>query len=108
MPPGPADSGRCARPTPRSSDGPFRHDGVVSDLESAVRTYLGHLAVERGLAANTLSSYRRDLRRYVAVLTRRGRTAIDQVGEDDVLAFLAGLREGDADHPPLSAGSAAR
>jgi tyrosine recombinase XerD len=82
--------------------------GQVSDLESAVRTYLGHLAVERGLAANTLSSYRRDLRRYVDVLTRRGRTAIDQVGEGDVLAFLAGLREGDAEHPPLSAGSAAR
>ncbi|MBX6769784.1 MAG: site-specific integrase, partial [Actinomadura rubrobrunea] len=70
--------------------------------------YLGHLAVERGLAANTLSSYRRDLRRYLAVLTARGRTAIDQVSEDDVRAFLVGLREGDADHPPLSAGSAAR
>lgn len=77
-------------------------------LESAVRTYLGHLAVERGLAENTLSSYRRDLRRYVAVLLGRGRSAIDQVAEDDVLAFLGGLREGDAEHPPLSAGSAAR
>jgi integrase/recombinase XerD len=77
-------------------------------LESAVRSYLGHLAVERGLAANTLSSYRRDLRRYVSVLAGRGRTAIDQVGEDDVRSFLAGLREGDAEHPPLSAGSAAR
>jgi integrase/recombinase XerD len=79
-----------------------------SRLESAVRTYLGHLAVERGLADNTLSSYRRDLRRYVIVLTARDRTAVDQVTEDDVLAFLVGLREGDADHPPLSAGSAAR
>ncbi|MFI6522684.1 site-specific tyrosine recombinase XerD [Spirillospora sp. NPDC050679] len=73
-----------------------------------MRTYLGHLAVERGLAANTLSSYRRDLRRYLAVLTGRGREGIDQVTEDDVRAFLAGLREGDADHPPLAAGSAAR
>ncbi|HEX6469224.1 MAG TPA: site-specific tyrosine recombinase XerD [Streptosporangiaceae bacterium] len=79
-----------------------------SALESAVRSYLGHLAVERGLAANTLSSYRRDLRRYVSVLAGRGRTAIDQVGEEDVRSFLAGLREGDAEHPPLSAGSAAR
>jgi integrase/recombinase XerD len=77
-------------------------------LESAVRSYLGHLAVERGLAANTLSSYRRDLRRYVAALAGRGRTAIDQVGEEDVRSFLAGLREGDDEHPPLSAGSAAR
>jgi tyrosine recombinase XerD len=73
-----------------------------------VRSYLGHLAVERGLAANTLSSYCRDLRRYVAVLCGRGRASIDQVTEEDVRAFLVGLREGDADHPPLSAGSAAR
>jgi integrase/recombinase XerD len=79
-----------------------------SPLGSAVRTYLGHLAVERGLAANTLSSYRRDLRRYLSVLDGRGRTAVDQVTEDDVRGFLAGLREGDAEHPPLSAGSAAR
>jgi integrase/recombinase XerD len=88
------------------------HDAEVPDvppaLESAVRSYLGHLAVERGLAANTLSSYRRDLRRYVAALAGRGRTAIDQVGEEDVRSFLAGLREGDDEHPPLSAGSAAR
>ncbi|MWK38020.1 tyrosine recombinase [Actinomadura sp. J1-007] len=79
-----------------------------SALESAVRTYLGHLAVERGLAANTLSSYRRDLRRYAEVQAGRGRTAIDAIGEDDVRAFLVGLREGDEEHPPLSAGSAAR
>ncbi|MFI0349529.1 site-specific tyrosine recombinase XerD [Actinomadura sp. 9N407] len=73
-----------------------------------MRTYLGHLAVERGLAANTLSSYRRDLRRYLTALVGSGRTAVDQVTEDDVRGFLAGLREGDAEHPPLSAGSAAR
>ncbi|RAY16412.1 site-specific tyrosine recombinase XerD [Actinomadura craniellae] len=79
-----------------------------SALESAVGTYLGHLAVERGLAANTLSSYRRDLRRYVQVLSGRGRESIGQVSRDDVLAFLVGLREGDEEHPPLSAGSAAR
>ncbi|MQY02197.1 Tyrosine recombinase XerD [Actinomadura sp. RB68] len=79
-----------------------------SALLAAVRSYLGHLAVERGLAANTLSSYRRDLRRYTGVLTARGRTAIGDVTEDDVRAFLAGLREGDPEHPPLSAGSAAR
>ncbi|GAA0322895.1 site-specific tyrosine recombinase XerD [Actinoallomurus spadix] len=77
-------------------------------MQAQVRAYLDHLAVERGLAANTLSSYRRDLRRYVDALTARGRTAIGQVGEDDVVSFLAGLREGDEAHPPLAAGSAAR
>lgn len=85
------------------------HDpGLTPALQSAMDTYLGHLAVERGLAANTLSSYRRDLRRYFAVLAARGRTAVDQVTEEDVMAFLAGLREGDESHSPLSAGSAAR
>ncbi|WP_231331550.1 site-specific tyrosine recombinase XerD [Actinomadura graeca] len=73
-----------------------------------MRTYLGHLAVERGLAANTLSSYRRDLRRYALVQDARGRVSVGEITEDDVRAFLVGLREGDEDHPPLSAGSAAR
>ncbi|WP_396445773.1 site-specific tyrosine recombinase XerD [Actinomadura sp.] len=73
-----------------------------------MRAYLAHLAVERGLAANTLSSYRRDLRRYAEVQDARGRAAIGEITEDDVRSFLVGLREGDAGHPPLSAGSAAR
>lgn len=106
-------AGRGAALTPsttgRSAARPPAEDaGTGSALDSAVRTYLGHLAVERGLAANTLSSYRRDLRRYARVQDARGRTAIGEVTEDDVRAFLAGLREGDQDHPPLSAGSAAR
>lgn len=42
------------------------------------------------------------------MLVERGRTAIGQVGEDDVVSFLTGLREGDELHPPLAAGSAAR
>ena len=74
----------------------------------AVRTYLDHLAVERGLAANTLSSYRRDLRRYVEFLDASGVGTLAEVSEATVSAFLVRLREGDADHPPLSATSAAR
>jgi integrase/recombinase XerD len=77
-------------------------------LSRAVRTYLDHLAVERGLAANTLSSYRRDLRRYLGFLETRGVTEPDAVTEESVTAFAAGLREGDDLHPPLGASSAAR
>ncbi|MGZ4468304.1 MAG: site-specific integrase, partial [Nocardioidaceae bacterium] len=36
-----------------------------------MRAYLDHLVVERGLADNTLKSYRRDLRRYVSFLAGR-------------------------------------
>ncbi len=80
----------------------------MAEPRAALRTYLDHLAVERGLAANTLSSYRRDLRRYVAFLDATGVDDLDAVTEADVAAFLMGLREGDVDHPPLSATSAGR
>ncbi|PUA79357.1 site-specific tyrosine recombinase XerD [Nocardioides currus] len=77
-------------------------------LTRAIRTYLDHLAVERGLAANTLTSYRRDLRRYAAHLDAEGVGTLDEVSEAVVSGFLMRLREGDADHPPLSSTSAAR
>lgn len=83
-------------------------------LDRAVRTYLDHLSVERGLAANTLSSYRRDLRRYLDFLASRGIETLEEIGESTVTDFLVSLREGDPQwqerggHPPLSATSAAR
>ncbi|MEW9548521.1 site-specific tyrosine recombinase XerD [Nonomuraea sp. NPDC050783] len=77
-------------------------------MEAVLSSYLAHLAVERGLAANTLASYRRDLRRYVEHLQARGRADLGEVGEADVQAFLAALREGDGEHPALVASSAAR
>ncbi|MEV0164044.1 site-specific tyrosine recombinase XerD [Nonomuraea fuscirosea] len=77
-------------------------------MEAVLSSYLAHLAVERGLAANTLASYRRDLRRYFEHLQARGRLELGEVGEADVLAFLAALREGDGEHPALVASSAAR
>ncbi len=64
--------------------------------------------MERGLSANTLASYRRDLRRYVDHLSSRGLASISQVAEADVVSFLAALREGDDEHPALVASSAAR
>ena len=77
-------------------------------LQDALRAYLDHLTVERGLAANTLSSYRRDLRRYLAHLQGRHVSTADGISEPDISAFLLALREGDPDHPPLAANSAAR
>jgi integrase/recombinase XerD len=80
----------------------------VSDVRRAVRTYLDHLSVERGLAANTLSSYRRDLRRYAEFLAGEGIEDLDAITESVVSSFLVRLREGDPDHPALGATSAAR
>ncbi|HET6151520.1 MAG TPA: site-specific tyrosine recombinase XerD [Marmoricola sp.] len=73
-----------------------------------MRTYLDHLGVERGLAANTLSSYRRDLRRYLGYLDGLGVADLDAITEQTVLGFLMALREGDSEHPALSATSAGR
>lgn len=66
------------------------------------------MAVERGTARNTLDGYSRDLRRYEQHLTDLGVPALDSVSEAHVSAFLAVLREGSGDHPPLAASSAAR
>jgi len=80
----------------------------LSDAARTVRSYLDHLAVERGSSANTLSSYRRDLRRYLEYLAARNIRTLGDVAATTVGEFLAALREGDAEHQPLSAASAAR
>jgi integrase/recombinase XerD len=77
-------------------------------VDAVVAGYLDHLAVERGTARNTLDSYARDLRRYVLHLDATGVRGLDAVTEKEVAEFLAVLREGDDEHPPLAASSAAR
>lgn len=58
-------------------------------LSTQIERFLDHLAVERGLSANTIVAYRRDLARYVAFLGDRdiadGRTVDDLT----VAAFVA-------------------
>jgi integrase/recombinase XerD len=79
-----------------------------SSAGEAIRGYLGYLAVERGLAANTVESYRRDLVRYESMLAGRGKVRLGDVTPADVAEFLASLREGDDEHPALAVSSAAR
>ncbi len=73
-----------------------------------MRSWLTHLDVERGLSANTLKAYRRDLGRWTAYLAVIGIDDPAKVTEKHVSEFLARLREGDEDHPALAANSAAR
>jgi integrase/recombinase XerD len=77
-------------------------------VAGAIRRYLDHLTVERGLAAHTIEAYRRDLRRYGSTLAGAGRTQIGDVTTADVAEYLARLREGDEQHQPLAASSAGR
>jgi len=83
-------------------------DARAARLERAVREYLGHLQVERGLSANTLAAYRRDLARYVRFLAAAGVADVDDVREAHVTAFVAALRDGADGASSLTASSTAR
>src|SRR5262245_1482942 len=50
------------------------------------------LAVERGLAQNSLAAYRRDLRRYAAYLRRHGVSDAALVDESTVAAYVESLK----------------
>lgn len=60
---------------------------------AALAGYLDHLAVERGLARNTLLAYRRDVSAYLRFLGAAGIEEIDAVGEETVSSYLAALRQ---------------
>jgi integrase/recombinase XerD len=80
----------------------------VVSVDGAVTRYLQYLVVERGLAANTVESYERDLRRYAGFLRERGRSGLADVTGLDVAEFRAALRTGDDEHPPLAVSSVGR
>lgn len=63
----------------------------MKDIERDVGRFLDHLAVERGLAENTLSAYRRDLRKYTDFLAKRGVLSTAGVEDRTVRAFLASV-----------------
>lgn len=66
---------------------------VSPALARPAEEYLGHLAVERGLAPNTLAAYRRDLDAYLAHLAARGVLAPDGVTRSDIEAFIVARTE---------------
>ncbi|MGZ4626498.1 MAG: site-specific tyrosine recombinase XerD, partial [Kineosporiaceae bacterium] len=102
-----AGAAATADPRPRSSRTATVPNAAAA-LRVAVRGYLAHLQVERGLAANTLAAYRRDLERYVAYLAGLGVRSPEEVREEHVTAFVAAIRTGDDGGTALVATSAAR
>jgi len=77
----------------------------AADLARQLDRYLRHLAIERGLSANTVAAYRRDLTAFIEVLAARGATDADAVTAETVRGYVVGLRERER---PLSAASTAR
>ena len=59
-------------------------------MQSAVRAFLNHARVEKGLAANTIAAYRRDLEKFEAFAGKQ-KLALEKVCRDDVVDFLGSL-----------------
>jgi integrase/recombinase XerD len=71
--------------------------------------YIDHLAAERGLSANTIQAYRRDLGRYRDFLVEVGIDDPREVVGEDLEAFLAWLRtRTSASGAPYASASVAR
>ena len=81
---------------------------AATAITRAVDGFLDHLAVERGLAGNTLTAYRRDLARYTAYLQSQGRTTPASVEPADVRGFVTAVRTGADGATALAASSTAR
>lgn len=64
-------------------------------LARALREFLEHCALERGLSPRTVDAYGRDLRGLLAVLARRGVSDPRRLRREDVVAWLEALEARD-------------
>jgi len=78
---------------------PSEHD---RSIRPEIVQFLEYVRVEKGLAANSVSSYRRDLTRFAAYVDQRGLT-LQRIQREDIRHFLATLYKAS-----LSARSVAR
>ena len=60
------------------------------EIAAAISSYLTHVQVEKGLASNTLSAYRRDMAKFEDFAKKRKLT-LNAVKRDDLVDFLASL-----------------
>jgi integrase/recombinase XerD len=95
-------------PTPKNAPGGGSPARPASAIDRAITDYLQHMGVERGLAANTLAAYRRDLARYAGHLARAARQRPDDITRHDVTGFVQALSDGSDGGSSLGVRSAAR
>jgi integrase/recombinase XerD len=62
----------------------------MMEIAAAISSFLTHVQVEKGLATNTLSAYRRDLAKFEDFAKKR-KLALAAVKRDDLVDFLASL-----------------
>lgn len=59
-------------------------------IESLIRAFLNYARVEKGLSANTIDAYARDLGKFANFVDKRGVT-LESLGRDDLVDFLESL-----------------
>src|SRR5215470_8286303 len=60
------------------------------EIVAAISSFVMHVRVEKGLAANTISAYRRDLVKFEGFAKKR-KLVLETVSRDDLVDFLASL-----------------
>jgi integrase/recombinase XerD len=60
------------------------------EISATIASFVTHVRVEKGLSANTVSAYRRDLIKFEAFAKKR-KLALEAVSRDDLVDFLTGL-----------------
>jgi integrase/recombinase XerD len=60
------------------------------EIAAVISSFLMHVRVEKGLSANTISAYKRDLIKFEE-FARKRKLSLETVGRDDLVDFLAGL-----------------
>src|SRR5467141_3160464 len=60
------------------------------EISATISSFLTHVRVEKGLSANTVSAYRRDLVKFDAFAQKR-KLSLEAVSRDDLVDFLAAL-----------------
>jgi len=61
-------------------------------LQEKIEEFINYLAVEKGLAKNTLLAYDRDLTQYYSYLSKRGITSWQETEQNNILVFLMYLQ----------------
>lgn len=64
--------------------------------QEALAEYIIYLKIERGLSANTVISYKRDIEKYLTFLTEKKITQLDEISRFEILDFLQTLRQAGA------------
>jgi len=67
-------------------------EGDVLQPKEALKLFLDHLSVERGLSTNTLSAYRQDLEKYFRYLEKRN-LSLEKIEKEDIRSFMMAEKE---------------